>query len=221
MLRRLLGWRESSPLFDLLERLRPEATAVILERDRDNEADTELSVVVATLTMALAGDFLRGHSKRIEQLHGPFSRDVLAFETLTFFNYALRAHYEATEYCDYADDRYEIYFASFQNSAEIVRSLISKHLGSASEQVFVDRFQSYLRAPSVGGQQGATEQFRFTLLTLKGARLPAIDYGPVSLDLPKTLEMIGLVQAFSSAFLDAYRETLTNIIEEYRPAPDR
>lgn len=208
-----------TPLYDFVERCKPEGAVLHLESSQDGD-EHRLSTTVVMLTLALSRDFLHNHTSNIERFYGPFNRDVLAFEAVVFFQYALKAYYEKSEYDDYTDDRYEEYFETFQNATFLIRKILRKYSSASLDEVFVHRYNSYLKSPSVDGKNGAAEHFRIMLQSIAGAIVPVETYGRVSLDLQKTLEMIAIVQAFSASFLTAYCKTLTNLIGEYRPVPD-
>ena len=208
-----------TPLYDFVLRCKPEGAKLHLESSQDGEAH-RLSTTVVMLSLSLSRDFLKSHVLKIEELSGPFSRDVLAFETVTFFHYALRAYYEQSTYDDYADDRYEEYFDTFQNSTALTRQLMQSRSATNMDEAFIHRYNTYIKTRSIDGKSGAAEHFRFMLQTIRGAIAPLEMYGPPSLDLSKSLQMIAIVQSFTASFVPAYCKAFSDLIEEYGLEPD-
>ena len=175
--------------------------------------------------MACAGAFLRSCAPQMSRVTASIKRDLLAFEALAFAVYAVRESYiPMAEWIDldiqdeddgYVDEERAALALRFAYAAEACQKYAQQDTGWDASAIWESRWMTYHAAPSIGGQQGAVERFRFILMTIGKAREPKITYGKVSLDLQGTLEAMAATQAFVSKIPAAYARTIEAYIENH------
>jgi hypothetical protein len=150
---------------------------------------------------------------------------VLAFEALAFSIYAVREAYSPmnTEISQGMDDEEENYTDqarktvsdAFRDAGSVCAGIVESHTGWNTDTILTSRLVTYHNAPSIAGQEGAVERFRFLLMSVGKAKLPQLKYGTVSLDLRGTMESMGAMQAFASTIPKGCADTLRGIGREF------
>lgn len=213
--------KPKSPLYDRLV-----ATDIAqLEKRFAAMGDPSLPVVIAGLSMACGGAFLRACAPQMSRVTASIKPDVLAFEALAFAIYAVRESYMPMaeqieldiqdEEDGHVDEERAALALRFAFAAEALWKRVKEDTGWDADEIWENRWLTYHATPSIGGAQGAVERFRFILMTIGKAREPRMKYGNVSLDLQATLEAMTATQAFVSKIPATYARMIEAYVDEH------
>lgn len=210
-------FQKPSPLYDRLFASTPDKLEQLVESKK--EADNALAITISMMNMCGAGHFLRSSYPDIRKSLREANKDIVAFEALAFFTIALRhayveAHREPVD--DPLDDDLidlpEYLDDAFGFARGVSMSIaVDNAAWRDAEHVFKKRLVEYATA----GRKGAAERFRFILQSIGKASAPAINYGPLNLDLMQGLQAMAAVNAFAANMPAGYAETLHRVIEMY------
>lgn len=184
--------------------------------------DKTLTKVIAFLSMICAGSFLTNTCPRMSSVTRALNRDVLAFEALAFSLYAVREAYSpmSAEIAqdmeeDDTDQKRRALSDAFRDAASVCAGIVERDTGWNTDAILSNRLMAYHNAPSIAGQEGSAERFRFLLMSIGKAKAPQPKYGKVSLDLRATMESMGAVQAFANMMPKGCADTLRGISREF------
>lgn len=137
------------------------------------------SMIFSFAIMAGAGHFTTQCLPRMKEFIGKPNPDLVALEALAFNHFAIRAVYPHGE--QYEEDLLE---EGFRLGGLDCLEIAVARVGGASKEVYFPRVSEYRRIAKTDGMQGAVSHFSRTLLDIRKATVPRLDYSAGSRTLP-------------------------------------